>query len=296
MNKKIIIIGATSGIGREVALVYIAQGWTVGVAGRREAELESLRAMAPKQVFTQVLDVTKEDAADIEFELEVKSVTANAAEITISHNGHEDDTWYAFATTSSNVSLSIDKAVEELTAGGGKVSGLSSGTKQTVTVDGLEHSTDYTYIVFAMTAEGDVYGSHQDVSFTTPMGFAPNAEWSVEYTGRQFIGENEYEHTVTVESSDKNPYFITVVTKDRYDNTAIGDLIGEEMASLEQFISEYNRYYGEHTTIKDWSHIGDGIDAFGIELGRKYVAMAIGVTHNSELTGHYSVSEEFLPY
>ena len=64
MNKKVIIIGATSGIGREVALVYIAQGWTVGAAGRREAELESLRAMAPEQVFTQVLDVTKEDAAE----------------------------------------------------------------------------------------------------------------------------------------------------------------------------------------------------------------------------------------
>ena len=62
MNKKIIIIGATSGIGREVALVYIAQGWTVGAAGRRAAELESLRAMAPDQVFTQVLDVTKSDA------------------------------------------------------------------------------------------------------------------------------------------------------------------------------------------------------------------------------------------
>ena len=64
MNKKVIIIGATSGIGREVALVYIAQGWKVGVAGRREAELESLRAMAPEQVFTQVLDVTKDDAAE----------------------------------------------------------------------------------------------------------------------------------------------------------------------------------------------------------------------------------------
>ena len=64
MNKKVIIIGATSGIGREVALVYIAQGWMVGVAGRREAELESLRSMAPEQVFTQVIDVTKDDASE----------------------------------------------------------------------------------------------------------------------------------------------------------------------------------------------------------------------------------------
>ena len=62
MNKKIIIIGATSGIGREVANVYISQGWKVGVAGRRAQELETLRQSAPSQVFTQVLDVTTEDA------------------------------------------------------------------------------------------------------------------------------------------------------------------------------------------------------------------------------------------
>ena len=57
-----IIIGATSGIGREVAKLYIAQGWQVGVAGRRAEELETLRKEAPEQVSTQVLDVTLEDA------------------------------------------------------------------------------------------------------------------------------------------------------------------------------------------------------------------------------------------
>ena len=62
MDKKVIIIGATSGIGREVALIYIAQGWKVGVAGRREAELEAIRSAYPEQVSAQALDVTKEDA------------------------------------------------------------------------------------------------------------------------------------------------------------------------------------------------------------------------------------------
>lgn len=62
MDKKVIIIGATSGIGREVALIYIAQGWKAGVAGRREAELEALRSAYPEQVSAQALDVTKEDA------------------------------------------------------------------------------------------------------------------------------------------------------------------------------------------------------------------------------------------
>ena len=64
MDKKVIIIGATSGLGREVALIYIAKGWKVGVAGRREAELEALRSAYPEQVSAQALDVTKEDAPE----------------------------------------------------------------------------------------------------------------------------------------------------------------------------------------------------------------------------------------
>ena len=62
MNKRVIIIGATSGIGREVANIYIAKEWKVGVAGRRAQELETLRLTAPEQVFTQVLDVTEDNA------------------------------------------------------------------------------------------------------------------------------------------------------------------------------------------------------------------------------------------
>ena len=60
--KKIIIIGATSGIGREVAKLYIARGWQVGIAGRRTEELEALRQEAPQQVYTETIDVTQEDA------------------------------------------------------------------------------------------------------------------------------------------------------------------------------------------------------------------------------------------
>lgn len=60
--QRIIIIGATSGIGREVAKLYIARGCQVGIAGRRAEELESLRKEAPQQVYTEVLDVTQPDA------------------------------------------------------------------------------------------------------------------------------------------------------------------------------------------------------------------------------------------
>lgn len=62
--KKVIIIGATSGIGEEIAKIYIAQGWQVGIAGRREEALTALATIAPAQVKTQVIDVTSADAPE----------------------------------------------------------------------------------------------------------------------------------------------------------------------------------------------------------------------------------------
>ena len=40
---KIIIVGATSGIGKEMALGYVQQGHAVAVTGRRETLLEELK-------------------------------------------------------------------------------------------------------------------------------------------------------------------------------------------------------------------------------------------------------------
>ncbi|MDR1408523.1 MAG: SDR family NAD(P)-dependent oxidoreductase [Tannerella sp.] len=61
--KKAIIVGATSGIGREVAGILLNEGWQLGVAGRREEELKSLKALAPERVSIEVLDVTAADAS-----------------------------------------------------------------------------------------------------------------------------------------------------------------------------------------------------------------------------------------
>ena len=50
--KKAIIIGATSGIGQEVAKGLLLQGWKVGVAGRRQSTLEAFRTIAPDNLET----------------------------------------------------------------------------------------------------------------------------------------------------------------------------------------------------------------------------------------------------
>jgi len=62
--KRAIITGATSGIGEEVARILAAQGWKVGIAGRREALLKELKETDPGSFEYEVLDVTREDAPD----------------------------------------------------------------------------------------------------------------------------------------------------------------------------------------------------------------------------------------
>ncbi len=60
--KRAIIIGASSGIGREVSRQLIAAGWMVGVAARREDRLMELKALNEAAVEVEVIDVTARDA------------------------------------------------------------------------------------------------------------------------------------------------------------------------------------------------------------------------------------------
>lgn len=59
MTKRAIVIGASSGIGREVAQLLMKDGWTVGVAARREERLKEIGAAACQQI-----DVTQDDATE----------------------------------------------------------------------------------------------------------------------------------------------------------------------------------------------------------------------------------------
>ena len=53
--KKAIVIGATSGLGREIAMNLVREGWSVGVAGRRVELLDGFAVY-------ERIDVTAEDA------------------------------------------------------------------------------------------------------------------------------------------------------------------------------------------------------------------------------------------
>jgi short-subunit dehydrogenase len=58
MNKKVIIIGATSGIGRRMAELYAEKRSKIGVTGRRKELLEEIKQQFPQQTEYESFDVT----------------------------------------------------------------------------------------------------------------------------------------------------------------------------------------------------------------------------------------------
>ena len=66
MEKRAIIVGASSGIGREVALLLLAEGWHIGVAARREESLMELKAMGmEKDISVLILTVPASAAQNV---------------------------------------------------------------------------------------------------------------------------------------------------------------------------------------------------------------------------------------
>lgn len=60
--KKIIVMGATSGIGLQVAERLAQKGHMVGAAGRKHEVLKKLKKAYPDNIETEVIDITESDA------------------------------------------------------------------------------------------------------------------------------------------------------------------------------------------------------------------------------------------
>lgn len=62
--KRAIVIGASSGIGKQVAQMLIDEGWTVGLAARREEMLREMMQAHQDRVKVEKIDVTASSATE----------------------------------------------------------------------------------------------------------------------------------------------------------------------------------------------------------------------------------------
>jgi short-subunit dehydrogenase len=65
--KRVMIIGASEGIGRELARLYAKEQYTVGITARRAALLEQLKDELGGNVFVMPMDISKADEATNQF-------------------------------------------------------------------------------------------------------------------------------------------------------------------------------------------------------------------------------------
>ncbi len=223
----------------------------------------------------------------ISFTIDIAEVNVTSASIKVSHNGEDTDSWYAFATetSASTVSSLIEEKVNELKANG-KVSGLKKQTSYTYSLSDLKAETAYTFIAFGLTEDGTIYGKAVSKNFTTKkaeLQMKENSAWKITYSGKASIEGKEYDHTVSVTTSDSNPYFITYTSKAYLEQTDIKTFAQEQLASLK----EYAEYAG--SKLSDFCSNQSGMGAINISVGEWY-AIALGVEDN-ELSGLYAISE-----
>jgi short-subunit dehydrogenase len=67
-SKRAIIVGATSGIGRELASIFAENGYLVGITGRRSNLLDELKTQKPDAFVAKPFDIT--ETADVERHLD----------------------------------------------------------------------------------------------------------------------------------------------------------------------------------------------------------------------------------
>ncbi|MEP6699765.1 MAG: SDR family NAD(P)-dependent oxidoreductase [Bacteroidota bacterium] len=61
IKKKIIIVGATSGMGKRMAELYAEKGHQVGISGRRLELLQEIKQQFPQQVEYECFDITEKE-------------------------------------------------------------------------------------------------------------------------------------------------------------------------------------------------------------------------------------------
>ena len=64
-KQRIVIIGASSGLGKEITSQFAQMGWTIGIAARRIDALKELQQQFPESIVaTEQIDVTSVDAGE----------------------------------------------------------------------------------------------------------------------------------------------------------------------------------------------------------------------------------------
>lgn len=250
---------------------------------------------------------------DLELAVDVEDITYTSAKIKVSHNGDKNDTWYGFLT--QDVAADEEELIEmaaEAYMNGESSEGLRKSKSYVTVLKELQPGTSYKYIAFGLSADGEVYGCSASVEFETKVdgtgsgpddggqtpgnpevdGMKVNKAWTVNYVGEGVVNGEDYDHVVTVNSTDRNTYAITIVYASLWNLDDLYDMAVLFAEDLVAYVDEFNDYYGTSYTVGDALYSGTASDAFDLYPGY-YIAVALGITPEGKVSGLYAISDVF---
>ena len=214
--KRAIVVGASSGIGMEVARLLLQQGWTVGVAARRMELLQTIG-----QVEVVQIDVTAEDAAERLREL-------------IARMGGMDLFFYASGIGKQNRELRED---------------IELATMQTNGV-GFTRMIGEAYRYFATQGEGHI-AAITSIAGTKGLGPAPaySATKAMQNVYLQALEQQAHARGLKIRFTDIRPGFVDTALLD-------GDFHYPMMLKPEKVAREIVRAINsrQHIRVIDWRY------------------------------------------
>jgi len=106
--KRAIVLGATSGIGRELAKILTHQQYLVGITGRRTGLLETLKAEQPERYITHTFDLTETDT--VAQHLEALTEELGGLDLLVINSGAGD--------TNDTLEFSVEQATIDINIAG----------------------------------------------------------------------------------------------------------------------------------------------------------------------------------
>lgn len=184
-KQRIVIIGASSGLGKEITSQFAQMGWTIGIAARRIDALKELQQQFPESIVaTEQIDVTSVDAGEKLLSL-IKNV------------GGIDTLLLASGIGSQNPSLEIE---------------IEMNTVKTNTL-GFTHIVDTAFNYFRNRSNDETPGQIAVISSiagTMGLGIAPSYSATKRYQRHYIDALEQLAHfeKVNVKFTDIRPGFV----------------------------------------------------------------------------------------
>lgn len=252
--------------------------------------------------------------ANFDFTLRVTEIGSDYAKVNIQHNGPEDATWYGFLTEDTkktDISLISEKYSELLKKG--EISGLRNTKNRTITLDDLESTTEYKYVVFAISEDLQLYSNvdPESVTFTTvanPYVMTQTEEWAVSRSDERL----DNQEVISIESTSSSLYVWDYVTKEFVDNfnqmypngldiiiedqymatlNAFETYIINQISSIQYWVIEQNESIRNYTYEYDAANAENNVYTMPRLASGQYYLLAFGMNSDGSHTQTYSVSD-----